>query len=345
MSTTYSDQSTLNPGPMGWGLENQTQAERMTSEKVAAERMAREQPSCMFEKPARAPQDSGILTKVMDLQKADGIEDGFAFHYLEKAVWGVFLTWLAQTIGSCVASGGMRAVFGRTMVEIFLLGQPEEFFGTETPNINSANSICTFAPYSYGVGRQIGGIDNGGDGSFCGAHIQGAMQKGYLPCWALGLDKYTDQFPEPLTSESTYKKWGDNSYRTVRNNFDTIAGDFKLTESVPVSDTQKAIEFLKDHKKPFQICSSWGFAPKSKIPGTEFWIYVRSGSWPHNMTVYGAVKIKGNWYIIIKNSWGMNAHKNGDYFLVTAEDFGSWLRAAECRTIGELTLPESMPTV
>ncbi len=344
-TTTYSDQSTERPGLMGWGLENQSHDGRMAAEKAAVEAMMNAQPACQFERPAKDVTQSALLDKALKLQESDGIEDGFAFHYLEASVWGVVLSWLAQTIGSCVASGGMRAVFGRTMAEIFLFGQPEEFFGTDKPDVNSASSLCIFAPFSYGEGRQIGGIDNGGDGSFCGSHIQGYMERGCLPCWATGLDKYTNQFPEPLQSESTYRKWGDSSYRNIRAQFRSIAGDFKLTESVQVTAADKAIELLTKHYKPMQICSSWGFAPKSQIPGTTFWIYTRSGQWPHNMTIYGFVKIRGNWYAVVKNSWGMNAHKNGDYFLVPAEDFGRWVLDAECRTIGELTLPESMPQV
>jgi hypothetical protein len=256
-------------------------------------------------------------------------------------------SYVADGIGvhNCVASGWMRAHFARCMAEITLIGQPEEFFGTDKPDQNSANSLCAFAPYNYGMGREIGGIDSGGDGSFCGAHVQSAMQFGSIPCWTQGLTQYSSQFPEPIQSQATYQKWGDRQYRSVRAKFHAIAADFKQTETIKVTTVDQSRDQITKHLKPQMICSGWGFAPASKIPGTEFWVYKRSGSWAHNMTRYGYVMIKGNWYAVIKNSWGMNAHKNGDYFLVEASEDARWLREAECQTIGELILPESRPVV
>lgn len=140
-------------------------------------------------------------------------------------------------------------------------------------------------------------------------------------------------------------KWGDKQYRSVRQNFLSTASDFKLTESIVVNSVDVSKTQLITHLKPQMICSGWGFAPKSQISGTKFWTYVRSGSWAHNMTRQGYLKIKGNWYLDLENSWGMNAHKNGDYMLVPAEVDDQWVRDAEIQTIGELILPESKPQV
>lgn len=343
MSTTYSDPQP--PGLMGWGVANQSLPEIRSSEAKAFDALVASVPERCYEKPARDYSESPIYKKAIELMKADGIEDGFSFRYLEKALFGQELTWLAQTIGSCVASGWMRAHFARCMAEITLIGQPEEFFGTDKPDQNSANSLCAFAPFNYGIGRQIGGIDNGGDGSFCSAHVQGALQFGSIPCWTPGLTQYTSQFPEPIQSEGTYRKWGDSSYRSVRDKFKPVAADFKQTETVKVTSAAQSMDQILKHLKPQMVCSGWGFAPKSQITGTNFWSYTRSGSWAHNMSRYGYVKIRGNWYCEVKNSWGMNAHKNGDFFYVPAEHDEQWIRDAEIQTIGELILPESRPMV
>lgn len=344
MSTTLQDRASTQPGPMGWGIGEQSIKERYEAEHVALEKMAEAMPACTFEQRARDVVDSPILEKTNELMMADDVEDGFSFHYLEAAIWGALIVWIAQSIGSCVASGGMRGIFARTIAQIFLFGEAAEFFGTVKPDQNSAKSLASFAPYSYGVGRQIGGIDSGGDGSFCGAHIQGLMG-GILPCWASGLDQFCKQFPEPIANEGNYRQWGDRQFRDVRSQFKPVAEEFRLKESTKVTSASKGLEFLTQHYKPMMICSSWGFAPAQQISGSKFFIYKRSGSWAHNMTIYGALKIKGNWYIVVKNSWGMTAHKNGDYFLVPIEVFDSWLREAECQTIGDLTLPESRPMV
>lgn len=343
MSATYADPQP--PGPMGWGTDDQSLTAKFIAEEKAFDRLVASIPQCCYEKPAKDYTQSPIYQKAIELQQADGIEDGFSFRYLERALFGSQLTWLAQTIGSCVASGWMRAHFARCMAEITLIGQPEEFFGTDKPDQNSANSLCAFAPYNYGMGREIGGIDSGGDGSFCSAHVQGALQYGSIPCWTPGLTQYSSQFPEPIQSQSTYQKWGDKQYRSVRAKFHSVASDFKQTETIKISSVDQSREQLTKHLKPQMICSGWGFAAVSQIPGTSFWVYKRSGSWAHNMTRYGYLKIKGNWYAEIKNSWGMNAHKNGDYFLVPAEHDEQWIRDAEIQTIGELILPESRPTV
>lgn len=338
------DVSTSSPGKMGWGFDSQTLEEKQYGEKKALEQLVAANPAMMYERAAKDFTSSPIYKKAIELQEADGIEDGFSFRYLEQAVFEIALVWLAQTIGSCVASGAMRAVFKRTLAQIMLEGDAYEFFGTDKPDQNSANSICSFAPYNYGDGRQIGNFDTGGDGSFCRVHIQSLM-KGILPCWATNLSQYTNQYPEPLSSEDTYRKWGDKQYRSVRQNFLSTASDFKLTESIVVNSVDVSKTQLITHLKPQMICSGWGFAPQSQIPGTKFWTYKRSGTWQHNMTRQGYLKIKGNWYLDNENSWGMQAHKNGDYFLVPAEVDDQWVRDAEIQTIGELILPESKPQV
>ena len=59
------------------------------------------------------------------------------------------------------------------------------------------------------------------------------------------------------------------------------------------------------------------------------------------MSVVACVEIGGNWFIIIKNSWG-NAHRNGDWFAISLELFDTWLRDAECMTIGDMELTDNV---
>lgn len=341
MTTFNSDKSSFSPGPMGWGPRNEIVSRIKEQEAREFDLIVKDNPKLLQERPAKDIKNTELWKTVQELMKADGIEDGFSFRYLEQAVWDKVFTWLKQLIGSCVGSGAMRAHCSRSMAEILLLGQGDEFLGTALPDQNTILSIAMFAPWAYGKGRELGNFDDMSDGSYCAVQAR-AMGIGNLPCSAEGLGQYTDAFPEPQNT-NTYRLWGSSNYRSIRKKFEEIAKQYPVTESVKIQNSEDCKRNLIEGFKPMLQCSDWGFGPAKKIPGSDLWVYTRTTSWAHNMTRQGYLKINGNWYVDIRNSWGEDAHKNGDFFLVSQDEDERWIKDSEVQTIGELTLPKSTP--
>lgn len=336
------------PDMFGWGNLTDTFDERIKIEKEVAELIANTAPHICQSGGIELVLNKPMFNKIKTLMDEDGIDDGLDLTYIEKAAFGKFLEWLAQIIGSCVASGEMRISTTRTMWEVLVLGQLEELWGLD---LSGVNSFAAFAPYSYRAGRRIGNM-NSGDGSYCSVHIQGMLQYGKLPCWTPGLQ--SDAFPEPQ-SASTYRNWGSRSGNSLMDKFVETAKKFVLTESEQNTDADMAKQRLIEEFKPSMICSDWAFAPSHAHPtwkladGSPVWIYKRdtTTSWPHNMSVVAFLKVAGQWYVKIRNSWGTKAHKNGDYFIIPIEVFAQWLAAryAESRTIGNIQLALSVPPI
>lgn len=333
------DLASEKPGPMGWGVKEWSEEKTHAEEQRVFDELAEAVPMRVRRHAPKEP-NAELLAKVKQIQQANGIDGGFCFLYLAEAVFGHQLQWLAQLIGSCVPSGDMRTTAYRMLAEVFLLNDPEELPGID---ITGEDSLAFFAPYNYRAGRKIGGL-NGGDGSFCSAHIKGKMQYGHVPCSTSGLN--ADTLPEPQ-STSSYRTWGNSNQ--LLEQFAPIGKKFPLIESEKLNLAGDAKTLLVEHYKPANICSSWGFAPSHKHPtwkladGSAVWIYKRSGSWAHNMSVIGCVEVNGDWMIVIENSWGMRAHKNGSWFAVPIELFHTWLRSADCQSVGEIDMTDNPP--
>lgn len=334
------DKSQDKPGPMGWGIETDHITEIRDKEKRAFDQLAANKPKALMRRPAKA-----FNNKTMELIKAemakDGIDGGFSCRYIEKVIFKRSLLWLAQTIGSCVQSGYMRIATRRSLLEVFLFGETEDVLGTE---LTGLNNIAHFAPYSYRAGRKKGGINGNMDGSFCSAHIEGVLDYGMIPCNTPGLE--SDSFPEPQSSR-TYKQWGAND--TLLNKFADVGRKMKLLESEKITNIDDHWSALVDHQKPQMICSDWAFKPSKQHPtwklanGDPVWIYTRdrATSWAHNMSLDGALIHSGDKFTLVDNSWGMDAHKNGPYFVIEADETVRWIKDAEVATIGDIDLPDS----
>jgi len=316
------DNSVLNPGEMGWGLRTQDATDKFNSEKSHFERVALSDPDFILRRATRQ-EDPDMAQRLKDLHGKNGIDGGFWCALIEEAVFGFRLQWLKQLIGSCVASGGMRAMTRRCLIESFLLGDPEEIFGTK---LIGTNNVAPFAPYSYRAGRKYAGINGSSDGSYCSAHVKGARDYGILPCSSSGL--VSDAFPEPQ-STSLYRQWGADN--TLLEKFASAGRIYKLLETELIKTVDDAKIVLVEQKKPMMICSMWAFRPREQHPtwrlsdGSAVWIYQRDTgtSWAHNMTVDGIIQVGGKWYVIVDNSWGMTAHKNGSWFVIPIEVFES----------------------
>ena len=336
------DNSVSNPGKMGWGVDSETIQNKHSYERMTFGRIAESLPQFVARKDPKQVVNKVIYDKLIDLTKANGAEDGVDLRGIEFVTFGGWQNWLAQLIGSCVASGAMRVLTRRTMIETFVFGQFQELLGTQ---LDGVKSFAPFGPYHYRGGRRIAGI-NSGDGSYCSVQIEAFQKYGFLPCSTPGLS--SDAFPEPQ-DESLYRKWGNSSGNALMDAFKGIEKIFILNESEEVTDPDQFILLCTEHLKGAMICSDWAFRPDFQhdswklADGSPVWIYKRdtATSWAHNMSVIGAVKYKGQWYIIIENSWGKNAHKNGHYFVIPIEVFGKWLKDAECRTIGDLSTAAS----
>lgn len=312
-----------------WEFDTDTPQKSLANERRIFERMEESAPQRFEAQPARETKNEVVVAQLKKMMADDGYGEGsMDTDYLERLATsdGSNFRWLAQIIGSCVASGGMRVQCHRSLADILVFGDFEETLGT---NLTGTNNLAHFAPYSYGQGRRFGGM-RGGDGSYCSVHIKGFMEKGWLPCDTPGLQ--SDAYPEPQNTR-TYRAWGNWQYL---DEFERFATPFDLIESERITDADRMVVCLRDEFKPAMICSGWGFAP-ARQHRDGFWVYRRSGSWPHNMSIVGVrVASDGKIFIKVKNSWGMNAHRDGDHFWIEIDLFASWLRSAECRTLGQM---------
>lgn len=324
-------------GPEGWGIANEPVEKWLTLEKKAYDEIAEVAPQYLARAKAKEP-NAELMSKIVDLQKQNGIDEGFCFLFLAHVVIGKFIPWLAQLIGSCVASGDARTTTYRGMTEVFLLNDPESLPG---PDLSGTNAMSFFAPFNYRAGRREAGIDGYSDGSLCKPHIKGKMKYGHLPCSTPGLN--SDAYPEPQRT-GTYKDWGANNL--LMDKFSDVARKFPLVNSEKIDKAEDAKVVINDLFQPLNICSAWSFVPDYQHPSWEIdgqpvWIYKRGRQpWYHNMSVVGFVRVAGKWYVIIENSWG-KAHKNGTFFVIPAELFDSWLRSAECQSVGEIDLSDN----
>jgi len=327
------------PGPMGWGESLMTEDARIVQEKKEFDILADTQPAMMQYREARQPNAEKIKL-VKDLMLADGITGGFSCRHVEKAVFGNFLAWLAQIIGSCVASGGARAWTRRTLIEAFLLNDPEEIFGNKIVGIDN---VSHFVPYSYRAGRSYSNIR--GDGSYCSIHIRGFKEYGALPCSTPGID--SDAMPEPQSAR-LYRSYG--SSNSILTKFKDVASKFTLLESGKITSADQAKELLTIKMSPFMVCSNWAFEPDythatwKLSDGSPVVIYKRNRrtSWGHNMTIDGwVILINGEEFVCVDNSWGQRAHKNGSFFFIPASLYASWIKDSEQMYIGDIDLKDN----
>lgn len=325
-------------GPTGWGEQHESDASRHDNERRMYDAIAEENPQFVTAREPK-PRNERRSAILKDEMGKDGIEGGMSLMHLQQAVFGVWLRWLPQIIGSCVASGGIRVTVLRQLAEVFILNDTEEILGSQ---LVGTNNISPFGPFSYRAGRKIAGI-NRGDGSYCSAHIKGMQQHGILPCSTPGI--VSDAFPEPQ-SASLYRKYGNSN--DILTQFAEAAAQRKLLESVKITDESIARSQLIDGLKPFMVCSSWAFEPDYKHPswklrdGSPVYIYRRNRrtSWAHNMSIVGIVEVAGDWFVIVDNSWGPKAHKNGSYFVIPISLYADWIKSSEQMSIGELDLPD-----
>lgn len=318
---------TNKPGPQGWWEHDTDSPWKTLYRDLAMVSDMQDRCPAMFTPLAAPVVDDVRLAHFNRLQAAEGIDDGKDLTIVEKSL-GLDLDEVdAQIIGSCVATSHIVNIGQRSLIEVAILGSDEDLLGKD---YDGTTSLCPFGPYSYRAGRRIGGLNGMGDGSFCGAQIEGTMRYGYLPCDTPNLQ--SDFYPEPKSTR-TYREWG--ARNTLMDRFAGAADQTVLTNSVQCRTTDEAKEQLIDRWAPLQICSSWGFRATNTTLANGHRLWTRRGSWPHSMQVVGIFEVGGRWVAKIRNQWG-GFHDGNTFFHVDLNEFDRWIGNSVTMSIGEL---------
>jgi len=294
----------LNFSHMGWGLETQSEDDKHYLEAVAIERAMAANPAAFVQRDPKYL-DPEIKKKWDAFQASKGYDEGSCdLTLVEEFYYGRRFHWLPQATGSCTISNSFRMHFRRYLWELLLKGQLETPLG-----ITEYGSSCAafYAPLSYGIAREIGGLRNG-DGGFCGPTIESLML-GVLRCnngkllevlHQLGADGEKD-FPEPR-AVAVYRAFQSWKYNSLFKPFLTDP----LLESVKVTNTDTLITNLEDYK-PSIMCSMLAVKKGGTHQGLTYFVADRNNTWAHNMANAGKVVWKGRTFILLSNeSWQDN---------------------------------------
>lgn len=316
-------------GLTGWGRESDAPAKSLYFEQIGREANLRKYGNDRFGEPVRPPmqlvQESPIEREIRKLFRFD---EGWDFEEVEKLIYGQPLVRGPQNIGNCVGYSHCLGLAERIAYEILVKGDPEEVLG----DYRISGTPVPFIPYSYGAGRCLAGnMCGGGDGSYCEVQIEASQEHGFLPSDTPGLPG-----PFPQSSAQVGRQWG--SSKSTLQTWRPKAITFDLEHSWQCKSADDVWKAIVVDKQPVQICSGWGFVPKEQITlnGVRFWLYVKGGGWSHSMTLMGAWKIGGRRFFKDSNQWGMQAHKDGYYFVVEDDTMDKWVRNAHAATIGEI---------
>ncbi len=264
------------------------------------------------------------------------IDDGWGFWEAEKLAYGNYLQPGPQNIGNCVGYSHALLIASKHAHEILVEGQLEEPLG----HYDRVTPV-PYVPYSYGIGRVFVGKGRiRGDGSLCAWQITATMEHGFLPSNTPGL---TGPFPQ--STSAIGREFGRS--RGVLDRWREKASTFDLADSLKIGTADEAKDVLTVAKCPIQICSGWGFGRPFWDSKREIWIYRRSGSWSHSMQIVGCIEVKGEWFIVVRNQWGTEYHKDPGRgiprgcFIIGLDLLAAWLRDAYASTIGQIVARKS----
>lgn len=335
----------MNPplgGNCGWGEPTDPLHHRLYKERMKAE-------YC---------EDIGIFSPLPQLLAAKGEEsameklakammpydDGWDFDYVDKLLYRNVPYVNQGSVGSCVGAGSASAVASKIATEILIEGDPEEPFGLDVDpdgrNTNLPTCGIPFVGYHYGAGKTMekwtGSKFSGrgwcSDGSYCSAQIWALKTSGFIPC------SEVKNFSKGPQSDDV-RSWGCNQRNELNDHLE-IGLKYRMENTVRVRNGDELKNVITVLKQPCMICSSWAFVPDSSVSGLG-WVYRKSGSWAHNLSIVACVLVNGVWYVKVRNQWGKNAHKDGWDFWIRLDLADRWMRDAECQSIGELSLKKS----
>lgn len=242
-------------------------------------------------------------------------------------------SYVADGVGvhNCVGDSHCCLLAGRIAHEILAIGDAEEPLGEK-------QLAVPFIPYSYGVGRWVGGMLGPGDGSYCGAQIEGTMKHGFLPCFTPGLDKYGSL---PQSSASVGRLFGKSKAEIEK--WTDKASLFDLLEAPKCKTVDEFWDLVVEKQIPLQICSGtmptfWKNDDKYGIP-----LYRMGEPASHSTQLVAGIELKGARFAVGRNQWGYGAHKGapsigipGGCYTFPIEELAKWLPKAETIGIGSI---------
>lgn len=329
----------VDPKKFGWGDPELHARKNLAIEWATVEHLAAAKPKLAMDT-AGVRGGSQLLPGVEAAIRAQfKFDEGWDMMVAERMVYRLSASetlMINQNIGNCVGASHCALLASRIAHEILAEGDAEDPLGT-------GRLAMPFMPYSYGCGRWAGNMLGPGDGSYCGAQIEGTMEHGFLPCFTSGLETYAGSGESALPqgtanagrlfgrSKSEIQKWTDK------------AAQFDLLEAPRAKNVEDCWDLIVNKKTPLQICSGWAFKYKGFDEKYGVHLYRPGGSWSHSMQLPMAFRIKGQEFYTIRNQWSLSAHKgspeigvSGGCMVIAAEDMARWVKDSETIGIGAI---------
>lgn len=200
---------------------------------------------------------------------------------LEIKYFGAVRPTFKQLIGDCVAAARKQSCEKQQIFDIVVKGKEREFHPV-------------FAPWLYAISRNqiLGGLV--GDGSTGAALAEAQFKYGTL---------FEDDYNVPEYSARIAREWG------YRSNVNFEQSPYYKFKDVAKNNTAKYVEIKTVDELDYAIlagffptiASTWGFAFRTYHNNI---IYVRSGTWYHQMYFAARKFINGELFFFRHNSWG-----------------------------------------
>lgn len=322
---------------LGWGEESQTADEKVYIEETAIERAMSAQPArYQWQDPSEL--DPVVAAKWAQYQTDKGYDEGSCdLTLFGDFVMGKRYNWLPQKTGSCTISNTFRMAYRRQLWEIVARGELEELLGRDE---YGKNTVAFYAPLSYGIARQIGGLRSG-DGGFCGPTIESLM-RGVIDCDNEQLDRVLRGYGAQARTD--YPEPQDNRvYRAFQNwtHNDELAGQLKcpLVESVKITSLDGLDKACEEYK-PVIMCSMLAVRRGGEFRGLSYFVPDPRDRWAHNMCWGGKIVWQGKvFYLLSNESWRDNL-----IYPIPADAVEDIFRRyrPECMTLGKWDMDESL---
>lgn len=217
-----------------------------------------------------------------------------------------------QQQGSCVGNGWGQALQRVMTFETVRLNEPEE------PKV-------PFWLLPYGKGRELGGMNNRGDGSFGSVQAEAGRKFG-----TPSNDSDQFRFPEPEI-KSGGLTWGSKAEldwsvgRSIPREALDVAANHLIKTTATVRSADDAAKAIQNHY-PMTIASGWGGQMQCQVQDGVL-LNRRSGTWQHQMCVIGwwdHSSLGEIFYIL--NSWSPTAHGKCP---TGAPEGGFWVKKAD----------------
>lgn len=329
------------PDLMGWGEKTLNDSQKQLIEAVSQEAI----PVVCGADDAKGA--GAMLPKIEAAIRAKfKFDKGWDCMVAERMVYGLGddeTLMVPQNIGNCVGDSHACLLASRIAHEILAIGEAEEPLGQSQLSV-------PFIPYSYGVGRWVGGMLGPGDGSYCGAQIEGTMKHGFLPCFTPGLDQYAGSGSSALPQGTAAAGRLFGKSKAEIEKFTDKAAMFDLLEAPKVKKADEAYDLIANKQIVLQICSGtmptfWKNDEKYGIP-----LYRMGTPASHSTQIVSAFELKGGLFVTGRNQWGYGAHKGapaigapGGTYVFPLEELAKWLPKAECIGIGSIKGLETNP--